>query len=125
MVRSYQSGNGKRKYVNYNKDALEEAITGIENGLSQAEGSRRFQIPQATLQNRINKKHSKHVGRPTVLSLEEESLIVKTLAEVANWGYQLTQQEMKMMVKLYLDKNGRTVVRFNNNVPGDIFCCKE
>lgn len=73
------------------------------------------------MQNRLGTKHNQRVGRPTVFSEGEEKLLVQTLAEVANWGYPLTQQDMKVMLKGYLDKRGRVEPRFKNNVPGDEF----
>lgn len=81
--------------------------------VKQAGGSK-FQ--GGTLQNRLGTKHNQRVGRPTVFSEGEEKLLVQTLAEVANWGYPLTQQDMKVMLKGYLDKRGRVEPRFKNNV---------
>lgn len=78
-------------------------------------------MARSTLQNRLQRKHNKHVGRPTVLSTEEEHLLVQTLAELANRGYPLTKQDIKVMIKCYLDKGGRIEERFKHNVPGDEF----
>ncbi|KAJ8050139.1 Jerky protein-like-like [Holothuria leucospilota] len=121
MVRSYKRGNGKRKYAQYDEDDVKAAIDAVKDGMSQAEASRRFSIPRGTLQNKIKETHSKKVGRPTVLSQDEESVIVMTLAEVAKWGYPMTHEEIKMTIKMYLDKQGRKEGRFKNNLPGDEF----
>ncbi len=48
------------------------------------------------------------MGRPTVLSPEEEDIIVERLMVQAEWGYPLTTRGLQELVKNYLDRLGKT-----------------
>ncbi|XP_071959534.1 jerky protein homolog-like [Antedon mediterranea] len=121
MVRNYKRGNGKRKYKSFSDDDLKQAVDAVQNGMSQAAASRTFGITRSTLQNKLDHKHKKDVGRPTVLSEAEEKILVQTLSEVAKWGYPLTPHDMKIIIQTYLNNQGREVKVFKNNIAGDEF----
>jgi len=61
------------------------------------------------------------VGHPTILSKMEESCVVLTLRQVAEWGFPLTKEDVKTLVKKYLDRCGVVVPIFRSNVPGEDF----
>ena len=62
--------------------------------------------------------HTKSVGRQTVLSHEEESLLCERIITLADWGFPLDILDLRMLVKGYLEKRGITVSRFKDNTPG-------
>ena len=89
MVRKYLRGIGKRNYKAFNDADMERAISAVKDGMSKAKASHNFGVPRSTLQNRLGMRHTATVGRPTVLSDEEEKVLIATLSEVAEWGYPL------------------------------------
>ena len=75
-------------------------------------------IPRSTLHNKLKKKYTQKPGRPTVLNDEEELSIAEHLLATADWGFPFDGMDIMMLVKSYLDKIGRTVALFKNNLPG-------
>ncbi len=59
-------------------------------------------------------------GQPTVLSEDEELLIVERLVMQGEWGFPLTTTDLQNIIKDYLDSQGRTT-RFVENRPGPVF----
>ena len=49
---------------------------------------------------------------------EEEEVIVHHLIVVAQWGFPYSNIDLRLLVKGYLEKNGREVNRFKDNTPG-------
>lgn len=60
-------------------------------------------------------------GGQTVLTKEEEELIVDRLILCGEWGYPLDTYDLRLFVKGYLDRRGKTVEKFKNNMPGKEF----
>jgi hypothetical protein len=61
-----------------------------------------------------SKKTKLELGRPTVLSEEEENIIVQRLLVMGMWGFPLTSLDVRFLVKSYLDDIGRTCSRQNS-----------
>ena len=57
------------------------------------------------------------LGRPTVLSKEEEDVIRSRVVLMGDWGFPLTKTDLREVVKSYLDGMGRTT-KFVDNRPG-------
>eukprot|EP00794_Sanderia_malayensis_P019810 gene19810-21750_t len=57
-------------------------------------------------------------GRSSVLSKNEEKLIVVALEQCARTGWPCDRSDVKTIVKTYLDSLGKTT-RFKENIPGD------
>ena len=53
-------------------------------------------------------KSSEKVGRPPVLSMAEEQVFVERLQLMGSWGYPLDPYDFRILVKDYLDREGRT-----------------
>lgn len=121
MVRTYQKTPGSRPYRNYTETAMREAIEAVNAGMSKKLAAQTFGVERTTLSRRLAGAHTKAVGRPKVLSDEEEALISRTLGVVANWGFPLTKVDIRDVIKKFLDKQGKTVGVFNNNYPGPDF----
>jgi hypothetical protein len=61
----------------------------------------------------------KSQGGQTTLSEEEENKIVSCILLCAEWGYPLDRYDIRMIVKGYLDRQGKRVRQFvKNNMPG-------
>lgn len=59
------------------------------------------------------------VGGQTVFSLAEEQAFVQHLLTLADWGFPFDNSDLRYLVRLYLDKQGRKVPQFKENYPGD------
>jgi hypothetical protein len=83
-------------------------------------------VPCNMLQRYVNKRKSTenpsndflHVGHQISLLAHEERVIAQNLAVMADWGCPLTHLEIQMAVRDFLNKSGRKVIRFKNNMPG-------
>lgn len=119
MVRTYRKTPGTRNYKNYSDEALEEAIEKISNDeLSITAASLQYKIPFGTLYNKYKGLHGRTHGGQPVFSHAEEVAILKAAATCAEWGFPLTILDLRMFAKSYLDKQGKVVDRFPNNLPG-------
>lgn len=118
MPRNYKKKLGSRTYKNFTEADLERALAAIRDGMSQAAASRRFKISRGTLQNKLKGEHTRPPGHPTVFTPAEEQLLTKTLVTVSNWGFPFTKVDIRELIHKYLQKKGRNVKEFHDNVPG-------
>lgn len=120
MPRKYKRKFPCRSYANYDSKTLEKALEDIRsNTLSIRAASAKYKISIATLSRKNRNKHMKEVGRPTVLSSNEENKIVEGLQIAAEWGFPLSTRDLQDVVHSYLEKSGRSEHRFTNNYPGE------
>ena len=118
MPRNYKAKPGVRRYNSCDNSKLQEALNRVAAGECQRSVCTELNIPRSTLYNKLKKKHTQKPGRPTVLNEEEELSIAKHLLATADWGFPFDGMDIMMLVKSYLDKIGRTVALFKNNLPG-------
>lgn len=119
MPRVHKRLLGSRQYINYTQEKLENALQAVVEGVCTIrEASRRFGIPFGTLYNKYKGKHRSKPGRPTIFTKLEELAILKSASKCADWGFPLSLMDIRMMAKYYLDRKGRTVNIFKNNIPG-------
>lgn len=62
--------------------------------------------------------HSKSTGGQTIFTAQEEKLFVNHIIALSTFGFPMTAFDLRMSVKSYLDKCGRTVLKFKGNTPG-------
>ena len=114
--RTAKGGRGK-KMSQYDQDKMDQAVKAVKDGtMSVREASNTYEVPKSTLQDRVSNKHSNIHGRPTVLSKEEEEMMVLRLGILAKWGYPMTETDLRFFVKAYLDKKGAKTI-FKDNLP--------
>ncbi len=107
---------GKRKYSDSD---VHRALEEIQNGASISESARKFRIPRSTL----SEKHSGklpteyRMGPPTILSPEEEALLVKWIFHVGDVGFPISKDQLLDSVQLLLNKSKRKTI-FTDNRPG-------
>ncbi|KAJ8969507.1 hypothetical protein NQ314_001734 [Rhamnusium bicolor] len=92
----------------------------IRSGMSKKLAAKTYNIPWATLIRKIRGTHLQAVGRPRVFSDQKEAKIATTLRIVADWGFPLTKRDVSVVVQKILDKQGKRVPIFKNNIPRDI-----
>lgn len=113
---------GTRKYgkkTRYTEEDLQTAINDIKNcKMSQRNASAHYGIPRSTLKYKLKEKHTKAVGKPPILSEDEEKCIVAHIIALSDLGIPIGMQDVRVIVKKYLDDNKRHIKIFKNNLPG-------
>lgn len=123
MVRNYKRQLGSRRYKDYTEEKLTSAVNAVlHKGLSYARSAEIYDIPRRTIYNKVKNLHQKNVGAPTVLDASEERQLVDLLIASAEYGFPLTMFDLRIVIRDYLDKLGRTVKTFINNTPGRDWC---
>lgn len=119
MPRKYKRSLGARAYRNYTDEALQNALTDIRlKKLSYRQASEKYGIHRNTLFIKMHNKNPKKVGGQTVLSSTEENSLIGHIIAMANFGFPVTPLNIRHIVKEYLDKAGRKITCFKNNLPG-------
>lgn len=118
MGRKYKKRLGSRNYRNYTEEDLENAVSAVRSGQSYREAAERYGIAWKTVWNRAKGKHLKKVGGQSILTEVEERHIVDVLLAASEFGSPLTSFDLRILVKRYLERMGKTVQKFKNNLPG-------
>ena len=99
MGRIYKRQLGTRRYGNFSQEQIESAVSDVANGVrSLRDAARTYGVSYGTLHNRFHGRRTKKSGGQTVLSVIEEQSILKNILKCADWGFPLTQQDLKMFV---------------------------
>ena len=119
MPRVYKRKVGGRPYRSYSRDTLTKAVDEVKSGAcSLREASHGYGIPMGTLSNHVKGIRCKRSSvSQLVFSAEEEEAFVHHIITVSEWGFPFDMWDAQAMVKIYLQKSGRTVARFKNNMP--------
>ena len=122
MTRVHKRKPGSRHYKDYASDRLEECLHRLQSGeISQRYAEKQYRIPRSTLKNKLKAKHVQPVGRPTILSMEEEKMILQRVQALCDYGFPATTEDVCYFIKCYLDTKNRVVKQFKNNMPGSEF----
>ena len=101
-----RKGNYRSKYT---EEDMRKALKAVKNKrMSLGEASKEYGVPKVTIHDRLRGNMQEKLGRPTVLSEEEESIIVERLKLMGTWGFPLTSRDLCAIIKAYLDELGRT-----------------
>lgn len=79
---------------------------------------RKYGIPKDTIDRKAKGLYSLNPGGQTSLSPAEETKLVQNIHLASKWGFPLTSIDVRYLVKSYLDSAGKTIKKFNNNLPG-------
>ena len=110
MPRTYKPRlRGKRQYLSYSEETLQQCIESVKSGTSINKASKTFNIPRGTIQNKMKNIHQKSVGPPTTFTKQEEELFTTRVITMCNWGFPLDKLDLRMMVAAYLTKQKRIV----------------
>lgn len=127
MPRKYKSKPGARPYNSVPASIVAQAIDDYKNGrLSQREACKKYGIARSSFQNHLKVDRGEKVARlpgaQTILSPEFENSLVLHLIHLSDWGFPFDIMDLRMNVKQILDKEGRVVKCFKDNVPGEDWC---
>lgn len=110
---------GVRKYHNYTNDTLNKCLMDIKNKVrTQRDASKFYNIPRRTINYKLNDKHTSPFGRPKVFTVDEEKLFVDHIVSMSEFGFPIDKTDFRFIVKSYLDRLGRKISNFKNNLPG-------
>lgn len=120
MPNVYKRVPGKRNYRNFSDESLNNALSDVKNKkLSMRQASSKYGIPLGTISRKYNDKNTKKVGGQIALLPIEENILVDTILFASDWGYPFEKDDVKYLVKSYLDRAGKQLKPFKNNLPGD------
>lgn len=118
MPRKYVSTN---TYSKHDPGNIQAALNLIKEGTSLRKAAHQSGINYSVLYRHLKKGDSlKERGGQTVLTVEEEKLIVNRLQICGDWGYPIDPVTLRLLVKEFLDRQGK-VTKFKNNLPGRDF----
>ncbi|KAJ8932024.1 hypothetical protein NQ314_015018 [Rhamnusium bicolor] len=119
MGRTYKRKAGCRSYKDYGDEDIEKALEKVVNSnWSINKASKEFKIYYGTLFNKYKGLHVQKHGGQTVFSKQEEEAIIKSVVTCSDWGFPLNIEDLQMVTKSFLDRQGRQVSRFKDNMPG-------
>lgn len=118
MPRTYKCVAVGTKYKQYSSDILMRAIGELRNGLSYRKCSEKYGIPTTVLHRHSKNIQVKKKGGQTSLSEDEEAVLVDRLKTCSDWGYPLDSLTLRLLVKDFLERQGRRVPKFKDNTPG-------
>lgn len=121
MPRKYVS-KAVRKSTHHDPDKIKKAIEAINNGLGLRECAKKFNMSSTTLHRHLKSGGTlKKKGGQTALTPEEEAVLVDRLQVCSDWGYPIDSLTLRLLVKDFLDRQGKKVSKFKNNTPGPDF----
>ena len=118
-MRVYKRDPTSRPYKAYTDGRMKSAVQSVRQGCSIREATKQFNVPYASLWNRLKGRHNSTVGRPVTLDKDDELNIAETVKALSTWNMPLSKMEIRMLVQGYLDKSGMNVSRFKLNLPGE------
>nr|XP_023021896.1 uncharacterized protein LOC111510230 [Leptinotarsa decemlineata] len=122
MPREYKPKAGRKRYKKPDPNIIEEAKNDVNNkGYSIRQSAIKHNIAYTVLQRHLKNVNVKRQGGQTVLSEAEEKCIAEKLLTCSEWGYPLDTYDLRMVIQQYLNRAGRMVPRFKDNLPGKEF----
>lgn len=121
MARKYKkTSDGQRgSYCEKDMGKFQKACSDITSGkLSVRQAAVKYGFAKSTLNDAVTRKHPRKPGAQTVLSADVEDIIIKRLKTLADWGFPFDTLELRIFIKMYLDRCGITIRKFKNNLPG-------
>lgn len=111
-----------KKHKNYSAETIKKAVKLVQEGNSLRSVAKSLDISTTVLHrhiklgNRIKKK-----GGQPVLTEEEERTLINRLQICGDWGYPVDMITLRLLIKEFLDRQGKSVKRFKENLPGRDF----
>ncbi|KAG8228038.1 hypothetical protein J437_LFUL007208 [Ladona fulva] len=119
MTRKYKRTPGSRKYADFTASTLEECLNAITSGeMSQKQEADHYNINRSTIKRRLKNDLPIKPIRPTVFTSDEGMAFASHLDKVCDFGFPVDELDFRYIVKCYLEKQGRSVEFFRNNLPG-------
>lgn len=104
-----------RHYHNYTEETLNKCINDV---MTQIQAEQVYNIPRRTINYKLLGKHSKSFGHPNAFNEEEEKNVVDHIIKMSDFGFPVNKTNLRHILKSYLDRIGRKIKVFKNNLPG-------
>lgn len=112
----------KKKHKAYTAETIAKAISLVKNGQSLRSVAKSLEISTTVLHRHIKLGDSiKKKGGQPVLKEDEEKMLVNHLQVCGDWGYPVDIITLRLLIKDYLDRQGKRVKKFKENLPGRDF----
>lgn len=122
MPRKYCRELGSRLYHDYPEETLISCLQSVRNGMKCSEASAVYKIPVRTIYNKLSQPENSVIrpfGGQTIFSPQEESAFAANLLASSDFGFPLTKEDIRAVVRHYLLKLGRNVSKFRDGIsPG-------
>lgn len=121
MPRTYKRRLGSRPYINYSPETLARCLDAVKSGMPQRLASETFGIARSTIKNKLKGQFTPcntSVGGQPIFTQEEEESFVAHILKLSEYGFPISELEFRFIVAGYLNKQGRNVSKFRNNIPG-------
>lgn len=106
-------------YTQHEPGKIQQAIEDLQNGLSLRKTAEKHGIHYSVLYRHWKKGNVMKIsGGQTSSSADEETLFVERLQLCSEWGYPTESITLRLLVKEFLDRSGRIVKKFKDNLPG-------
>jgi hypothetical protein len=110
---------GIRRFKTYLNSTLEEAVTQLRaKKISQRDAAQKYNIPRSTLKNKLKGLHPLSVGRPREFSDCQENIFRNRFDVLCEWGFPVDINDVKEVVRGYIERRGKTKSRFRCKIPG-------
>lgn len=124
MPRIYKRDPRSKVHLPVDRGALEKALDAIKRGMSVRKAGEKFGISKSALHRYA--KCNQHggnrpilkVGGQTSLNTDTEKKLVESVIKCSEWGYPLSTFDLRCFVKYYLDREGKSIKKFKDNMPG-------
>ncbi|KAF2903210.1 hypothetical protein ILUMI_02967 [Ignelater luminosus] len=70
--------------------------------------------------NKLKQKHTRSPGKLPIFSKEEEEAFVSYISAMSEFGFPLTTQDLRHVIRSFLDRSGRLISYFEKNMPGTL-----
>ncbi|KAJ0172922.1 hypothetical protein K1T71_011098 [Dendrolimus kikuchii] len=121
MPRVYKPNPRGKLYKKYDEELIQQAVAEYKTTKHSLKVvAAKYNIDKSVLYRHSTRTMRKQGGQ-TILSEEEEKEMIKYINICAEWGYPLDSLDLRFLVKYYLDKLGKNVLKFKNNLPGPDF----
>lgn len=119
MPNVHKRNVGSRNYQNYTEETLNKCLNDIRNKVrTQRDAAKFYNIPRRTINYKLKGQHIKSFGRPNVFTEKEEKQFVDHIVLMSEYGFPVDKTDFRFIVKSYLDRIGRKIKVFKNNLPG-------
>ena len=99
----------KKRRQSYNTNDVEKAKNLVLNGMKVSKAADMFDIPVSTLTDKVKMRYkSEKIGASTYLDEDVETLLANAILCLSKWGFGLNLNHMKLIVKDYLSRSGKT-----------------
>lgn len=108
-----------KTYRKYTDVELAPGLNAMKNGMSYRKAAKMFGLSPSVLYRHFKYAQTiKKQGGQTAISEEEENILVERILVCSKRGYQMDVSDLRLLIKGYLDRKGKTVQKFNKNIPG-------